>query len=404
MTVVDFLKKFDCNSLRSGGNFPVIAASTALKSFGSGLINSYVTLYFVELGGSAFSFGLTAALASLIGCICFLLGGLIADYYGRRRIMFIAAFYGGFSALLFAVIKDWRLFAMVYIVATFASISGPASSATVADSIPPKKRAAGIASLQVISSLPVAVALLMGGWIMNEYGVLDGFRLACIFTSAFSFLSALVIFYFLKETLQKSDKGKLRDWLKLPHQLSSSLKGLICSYALVAFANGAVASYYILYASKVIGLTLLQWAPIASIQFLVTLLKIPGAWVSDNVGKRKVMIVSLLACAPCAIMFALSRSFLQALISILLVTATGIFYTPVYEALQADLTPKATRGRILALWQLTTSLATIPGTIAGGFLFEAVDPALPFYLFSIAEVIAAFFIISFVQEPEKKEP
>jgi DHA1 family multidrug resistance protein-like MFS transporter len=404
MTAADSLKNGDPDGLRSGGNLSVIAVSTALKSFGGGLINSYVSLYFVELGGNAFTFGLTAALASLIGCISFLAGGLIADYYGRRRIMFIAAFYGAFSALLFAFIKDWRLFAAVYIVATFASISGPASSATVADSIPPEKRATGIASLQVVSSLPVTVAPLIGGWIMNEYGVMDGFRLACLFTSAFSLLSALALFYFLRETWLKSDKGKLREWLRLPRQLSSSLKGLICSYALVAFANGAVASYYILYASEVIGLTPFQWAPIASIQFLVTLLKIPGARVSDKIGKRKVMIVSLLACAPCSILFTLSHSFLQALLSILFVTATGIVYSPAYEALQADLTPKATRGRIIALWQLITSLATIPGTIAGGFLFEAVDPTLPFYLFSIAEVIAALAIIGFVKEPKKKEP
>jgi MFS family permease len=403
MTAADSLKRIS-DGMHFGGNLSVIAASQALKSFGGGLINSYVSLYFVELGGSAFSFGVTAALASLVGCISFLAGGLIADYYGRRRIMFIAAFYGAFSALLYGVIKDWRLFAMVYIVATFASISGPASSATVADSLSPKKRATGIASLQVVSSLPVAVAPLIGGWIMNEYGVLDGFRLSCIFTSIFSLLSALVLFYFLRETWLKQDKGKLREYFKLPHQLSSSLKGLICSYALVAFANGAVASYYLLYASEVIGLTPLQWAPIASIQFLVTFLKIPGARVSDNIGKRKVMIASLLACAPFAIMFPFSRSFLQALISILLVTATGIFYSPAYEALQADLTPKATRGRIMALWQVTTSLATIPGTIAGGFLFEAVNPALPFYLFSVAEVVAALFIVGFVKEPEKKEP
>jgi MFS family permease len=116
------------------------------------------------------------------------------------------------------------------------------------------------------------------------------------------------------------------------------------------------------------------------------------------------MIASSLACAPWAVIFTMSQSFLQVLVTILLLTATGIFYSPAYEALQADLTPKATRGRIVALWQLITSLAIIPGTIAGGFLFEAIDPALPFYLFSIAEVIAALVIVGFVKEPKKKEP
>jgi len=44
-----------------------------------------------------------------------------------------------------------------------------------------------------------------------------------------------------------------------------------------------------------------------------------------------------------------------------------------------------------------------PATLIGGFLFQAVDPILPFYLFTAAEIIAAFFLISLVREPEKKE-
>jgi len=61
------------------------------------------------------------------------------------------------------------------------------------------------------------------------------------------------------------------------------------------------------------------------------------------------------------------------------------------------------RGRITGLWQLTSSLSAASGTLMGGFLFQTVDPTLPFYLFTAAEIIVAFFLISFVQEPKKKE-
>ena len=69
----------------------------------------------------------------------------------------------------------------------------------------------------------------------------------------------------------------------------------------------------------------------------------------------------------------------------------------------ADLTPRIMRGRITALWQLSSGLSAAPGTLIGGFLFQAVDPTLPFYLFTAAELGAAFILISLVQEPEKKE-
>ncbi|MCW3982110.1 MAG: MFS transporter, partial [Candidatus Bathyarchaeota archaeon] len=82
---------------------------------------------------------------------------------------------------------------------------------------------------------------------------------------------------------------------------------------------------------------------------------------------------------------------------------TGIHFAPAYEALQADLTPRKMRGRMAALWRLSGGLSSAPGMLIGGFLFQAVDPAFPFYLFTGAELMAAFFLISIVREPEKKE-
>jgi len=388
------------------GNITVIAVSSAVKGFGGGLISAYVSLYFVQLGGSPITLGLMTAMTSIIGSAMFLLGGFIADYYGRRRIVVLTAFYSIFFPMLYAVIQDWRLFAALSVVAAFGSISNPASNALVVDSISPERRTVGIASLQVVSSLPVTVAPLIGGWLIQNYGLLDGFRLACMYTAATAFISAFIIFLFLKETLKNSNSqnpSKLKDVMKLPRSLPLSLKALMLSCALVAFANGAVGSYYVLYASSVIGLTPMEWATIASLQLFGTVLKIPGGWLSDKFGKRKIMIVSVLTCAPCTILFTLSRSFLQALAVALLLIVTGIYYGPAYEALQADLTPRTMRGRITALWQLSSGLSTAPGTLLGGFLFQAVDPTLPFYLFTVAELIAVFLLIFLVREPEEKE-
>jgi len=393
------------------GNIAVISVSSAVKSFGAGLIGTYVSLYFDELGGSPITLGLMTAMAYMIGCVTSPLGGFIADYYGRRRIMVLTAFYGVFFPSLYAVIQDWRLFAALSVVAAFGSISNPASHALMADSISPEKRTMGIASIQVVSSLPVIVAPPIGGWLIQTHGLLNGFRLACIYTAATAFISAFIIFLFLKETLQRgvitksnsSNPIKLRDAMKFPCPLPTSLKALVLSSALIAFANGAVGRYYILYASSVIGLTLIEWGIIASLQLVGTVLKIPGGWLSGKFGKRKIMIISVLTCAPCTTLFTLSRSFLEALAVALLLIVTGIYYAPAYEALQADLTPRTARGRITGLWQLSSSLSAASGTLAGGFFFQTVDPTLPFYMFTAAEIIAAFLLIGFVREPDKKE-
>jgi len=393
------------------GNIAVIAVSSAVKGFGGALISAYVSLYFIELGGNPITLGLMTAMASIIGCAMSILGGFIADSYGRRTIVVLTAFYSVFFPLLYAVIQDWRLFAALSVVAAFGSISNPASHVLIIDSLSPEKRTTGIASLQVISSLPATVAPIIGGWLIQNYGLLDGFRLACIYAAATAFISAFIVFLFLKETLRSrptansnfSNTSKLRDAMKFPFPLSTSLKALMLSYALISFANGAVGPYYILYASSVIGLKPMEWALIVSLQSLGVALQVPGGWLSDKFGKRKIMVFSVLTCAPCTILFTLSRSFFQVLAVALLLVVTGIYYAPAYAALQADLTPRTIRGRITALWQLGSSLSAALGTLIGGFLFQTVNQASPFYLFTAAELIAAFFLISLVKEPAKKE-
>ncbi len=394
------------------GNLRVLAVSGAVRSFGGGFTSIYVSLYFIELGGNPLTLGLMASMAMLVQNLMLLIGGLIADYHGRRKVMVLTAFYGAFIPLLYALVQDWRLFAVLSIVATLGTVANPASHAIVADSIPPEKRTTGMASLQVFSSIPVIVGPFIGGWLIQNNGLLDGFRLACVYAAASAFASALIVFLFLKETLRPRSAAKsnllnskaLVDFVKAPASLPTSLKMLMVSFALVMFANGAVGQYYIIYANRVIGLTPLEWGIIASLQLLlVSVLKIPGGWLSDRFGKKKVMIVSVLTCSPLTILFTFSRSFLEALTVALLLIVTGIYYSPAHEALQADLTPRTLRGRITAFWEIGSASAGGLGILLGGFLFETVNPALPFYLFTAAELIAVLFLISMVKEPTIKE-
>ncbi len=401
------------NSLRFfQKNILVIAASGAVKSFGGGLTSTYVSLYFVELGGNPFTLGFVASCALLVQSVMLLLGGSIADYYGRRKVIVLTALYGVFFPSLYAIVRDWRLFAALSVIAAVGVVSNPASHAIVADSIPPEKRTIGIASLQVLSSLPAIVSPLIGGWLIQNHGLLNGFRFACMYVAATAFASALILCFFLKETLRPRSAAEptylnstaLTGFVKLSGSFSPSLKALMVSYSLVTFANGAVGQYYVIFANGVIGLTPLEWGVVVSLQsLLASALKIPGGWFSDRFGKKKVMIISVLTCSPLPILFTMSRSFLGALTVALLLIVTGIYYAPAHEALQADLTPRPLRGRITALWDIGRVSSGALGTLLGGFLFQTINQALPFYLFTVAELTAVLLIITIVKEPATKE-
>jgi MFS family permease len=292
-------------------------------------------------------------------------------------------------------------------------VSIPAWHAVVADSVPPEKRSGGIAALQVFSSLPQAVAPLGWGWLIDSFGWVNGFKAGCLYSIILGVIAAFVLWIFMKETLKKpvesnphpsNTRASTVGLSEVRRSLSTSLKSLMVAYSLVMFANAAVGQYYIFYATDIIQLSAFQWSIIVSLQFLLaSLLRIPGGMAADKFGKRKVLIASVLLCSPFTVLFTFSSSFILALAVLLLLVAGGIYYGAAHEALQADLTPKSVRGRITALWSMSSTLGIASGIFIGGWIFQAVSPSAPFYLFPVAELAAFVFLLFGVKEPLKKE-
>ncbi|MGA2309846.1 MAG: MFS transporter [Candidatus Bathyarchaeia archaeon] len=394
------------------GNTAVIIGSNMVNGFGTGIIGPFLSLYFVSIGGDPIRLGFMSSISIIIQCLILFLGGRVADHYGRRRLIVIAAFYAVLFPALYALIRDWRIFFVTSAMGAFGAISSPAYHATVADSIPPEKRTTAISMLQVFPSFPAIFSPLIGGWFIDTYGPQSGFRLACAFVAGTTLVSAAILLLFLKETIRPRNGQKStvlgNSTVSIRGALSAkslhSLMALLFAYGLVAFANALISNYYILYATQVIGLDTLSYGIIVSLQILsITLLKIPGGWASDKYGKKKIMIISILTCTPFVVAFTFSRLFVQAAITMILLAIAGMYYAPAHEALQADLAPREIRGRITSFWDICGAIGGAVGAPLGGFFFQTISPATPFYLFAVVEVAAALLILVAVKEPQKAQ-
>jgi MFS family permease len=394
------------------GNIVTLAVSGAFTSLGVGVIGLFMPEYFRRLGGNTVFLGLMGFVVLIIQLFTFFLGGFIADHHGRKKIIVLTAFYGALFPLLYAVFPDWRLFVAISIIAAFSGVSVPASQAIMADSVPPEKRATGISVAQVFSSLPLIVTPLVWGLLIDRLGWIEGFKIGCVYSVATALVSAFVLLFFLKETTRTKTAATLSSqglnlrtsFSEVRRYMSPSLTALMVAYCLIRFANAAVGNYYIIYATEVIGLAAFEWSLVLSLQTLSAIvLKIPGAWVADKFGKKKVLAISALTCAPFTVVFTFSRSFVEVLIVLLLLVAAGIYYEPVHQALQADLTPRSVRGRIIMLWSISSAVASAVGGLVGGLLYYALSPATPFYIFTVAELVAVVILVVAVEEPLRKE-
>lgn len=106
-----------------------------------------------------------------------------------------------------------------------------------------------------------------------------------------------------------------------------------------------------------------------------------GGALSDQFGRRKIMLAALFGWTVVFLGFALSKSAVLFFMFSLLNGLCRSFYEPVSQALMADLTPKERRMSVFSLRYLAINIGVSAGPLLGA-LFAAMGSTLPFFITS----------------------
>jgi MFS family permease len=120
---------------------------------------------------------------------------------------------------------------------------------------------------------------------------------------------------------------------------------------------------------------------------------------TDRVGRKPLMVLSLLAAGLGSIALPWSTSLLvlAALLAVqALAHAAG---DPAVQALVADLTGLDQRGRAYGLYALATGLGATVGPMAGTWLYDAFGPRAPFYANGIVLALCALAVLLLLKIP-----
>ncbi len=123
-------------------------------------------------------------------------------------------------------------------------------------------------------------------------------------------------------------------------------------------------------------------------------------WVSDRLGRRPVLLVSLLGTAVSFLFLALATTLTQVLIARFL---GGFFGASVgtAQAAMTDLTDDSSRAKGMGVIGAASGIGLVLGTALGGVL-GGISPAMPFY--ATASVAAVNFLLAAWALPESKGP
>ncbi len=130
----------------------MVAQTTAM--FIAWLWWPYRSLYILELGASKEVLGALLMIETVGGMVFQLPGGVLADRFGRKKIMLLSAIIGLGSPLIYLLATSWVHIAPALLLASTSALSRPAYNALIAESLPPEKRGSGFAAISFVQKNP----------------------------------------------------------------------------------------------------------------------------------------------------------------------------------------------------------------------------------------------------------
>ncbi len=394
-------------------NIVVVMITQTLSMFFAWLWWPFRSLFIIELGATKELLGLLIMIQTLGGMFFQFPGGVLADRYGRKRVIIASSILSFGSPLIYLFAGNWLQLAPAMLFSSASSLSRGAMNALIAESLPKDQRGVGFAAIRFVQKIPNVFTGIIGGMVMDHYGVVLGVRLVLMGVIGVSVLTVVLYSVFLEETLLPEKRKKTQFKLNL-----KSLRGfgsmprnawvLTLVAGLSSFGTRMMFSFTVPYVVEVMELSTTQYGAISTMVSLVSLfLTLPGGLLSDRIGRKLTVSLSRIISSLSVIGVPLSWNFYSlGAFRIAGSIGSGLGGTfmrvrggPVWQALVADMTPTEGRARIMGLMGTFVSVIGTPASYIGGYLYDNVSPESTFITSFLLNTIGTLLVV-FLLKPE----
>ena len=153
------------------GNVLTLTVCSILWRISIDIIWPFLALYIMALGGEYETVGQVMAIGNLASLILYPLGGYIADYQGRIKVMAYMTYVYSFTFLIFVFTDSWVWVGVGMFAQSLITFYIPAMQALMADSLPAGKRGIGFAATMAIPAAFGLASPILGGWLIELLGI-----------------------------------------------------------------------------------------------------------------------------------------------------------------------------------------------------------------------------------------
>jgi MFS family permease len=312
----------------------------------------------------------------LAGGLCMgatnLLGGMLSDRFGRRKLLLYftsaAVLVSGTQALLIGLSAPVWLISLVYIASRCINGTiGPTVSAMVADISRQDRLAESYAMVRVGSNVGFAIGPAIGGFLMGylSYGWL--FSLSAFI----SLLVAALMYLFLRETFAGSSRRvDLRSTLAVAADRPFVVFAAVS--VLLVLSIGHLGSTLSIFTVDRLGFSTAQYGLLLTTNgLLVVLFQYPVTRTVSRMTRAGGLVLGSLLYVIGYGSLGWFKSFDLALLTIVLITAGEVTLAPISSAVVAESAPPDKRGRYMGFFTLSQTMGQSLSPLFGGVLLDA---------------------------------
>jgi len=355
-------------------NLVIILVAIFVIGTGEELWMRFVPKYLQTLGASVFVIGLYDALRTLIGAIYAYPGGFLADRWGHRRafITFNLVSIAGYALVL--LIPRWgAVIAGMFLFLSWTCFSLPATFSLVGASVAANRYSMGIGVQMVIKRLPIMVAPVVGGILIDRFGVIPGVRVALIISillAGATFIALRELREEVKESEETVPIPERWNFLRCLREFDAPMRWLLLSDILVRFCERIPFAWVVIFAMDYAGASGEQVGLLTTIEVLVaTLCIIPSSHFADKQQREPFVVTTFVMFTLFPIVLLFSRSF-HALMIAFFIRGLKEFGDTSRKALIVSYSEPERRGQMIGAYYLIRDSVVSVGAILGAYLWN----------------------------------
>jgi MFS family permease len=355
-----------------------------LVGMGEKMAERFLPLYLTALGATLLIPGLLNGLDVFLSAVYSIPGGWFTARYGYKKSLMWFNLIAMAGYVIVILIPHW----MAVVVGSFfflswSSLSLPAAMDLIRGEVSKNKQVMGVSLHSLVRRIPMALGPLIGGILIDHYGVVDGIRISFIIAFILGILSTVIQQFTIKRDDQQRD---------IPQALVSitrfppGLKWLLTSDILVRYCEQMPYAYIALWTIDTVGganITASQFGILTAIEMIVALLVyIPVAYFADRMRKKPFVVATYFFFALFPLAIWVSTSFVL-LIFAFIIRGLKEFGEPTRKSMIMDLSPAGQKPVYFGSYYFYRDVVVTGSAILGAFLWKNSTPAATFITSSI---------------------